>query len=257
MERELTKTKIALLNSKCNLMSTFDVTNDYINLNYKKMKKLLLAFTVVCGVNLSASAQALSQGSIVADVYYGFPNLYKSILTTNYDSDANQDFSIGGYGPIGLRGEYLVSDKLGVGVDFMINSTSVSYNYMGYLNNGFDESGNIDYIYDDNGQLTETMFEDKIVTTKIGFMATLNYHIINSDRVDLCFTAGAGYKNRNWSISSTDLTSSTESVSSTVIPVAARIALNTRIFFTDNIGANIGVGFGQGGILTAGLSFAL
>ena len=131
-----------------------------------------------------------------------------------------------------------------------------SYEYSGYSNNGLDANGNIDYNYDDNGQLIETMFEDKISTTKIGFMATLNYHIINSDRIDFCFTAGAGYKNRSWKYESTDLAYESESVSSTLIPVAARIALNTRIFFTENIGANIGVGFGQGGILTAGLSFA-
>ena len=55
---------------------------------------------------------------------------------------------------------------------------------------------------------------------------------------------------------STDPNYQTEEVSSTVIPVAARIGLGTRIFFTENIGANVGVGFGQGGILTAGLSFA-
>ena len=219
------------------------------------MKKLLLVLTVIAGTNFSASAQALSQGSIVADAYYGFPNLYKVTLEATAPDDS-ENSSIGGYGPVGIRGEYLVSEKLGIGVDFMINNTSLSYEYSGYSNNGLDANGNIDYNYDDNGQLIETMYEDKISTTKIGFMATLNYHIINNDRIDFCFTAGAGYKNRSWKYESTDLAYESESVSSTVIPVAARIALNTRIFFTENIGANIGVGFGQGGILTAGLSFA-
>ncbi|MBL6660624.1 MAG: hypothetical protein ISP70_03930, partial [Crocinitomicaceae bacterium] len=202
------------------------------------------------GTTFSASAQALSQGSIVADVYYGFPNLYKTILEGTY-SDNGDDFSIGGYGPVGVRGEYLVSEKLGVGVDFMINNTNVSYNYIGYQT---DANGN--FVTDQDGALVEQTYEDKIATTKWGAMVTLNYHIINNDMLDFYFIAGAGYKNRNWSYESTDPNYQTEEVSSTVIPVAARIGLGTRIFFTENIGANVGVGFGQGGILTAGLSFA-
>ena len=149
------------------------------------MKKLLLVLTVIAGTNFSVSAQSLSQGSIVADVYYGFPNLYKTVLETAY-SDNGDDFAIGGYGPVGVRGEYLVSEKLGVGVDFMLNKTTVTYNY-----SGFDSDNNA------------VIYEDEISTTKWGLMATLNYHIINNDRLDFCFTAGAGYKNRSWKYEST------------------------------------------------------
>ena len=46
-----------------------------------------------------------------------------------------------------------------------------------------------------------------------------------------------------------------DSASLTAIPVAGRIGLGMRYFFTDNIGINLGVGFGQGGILNGGLSF--
>jgi opacity protein-like surface antigen len=213
------------------------------------MKKLLLVLTIIAGTTFSASAQALSQGSIVADVYYGFPNLYKTVLEAAY-TDNGDDLSIGGYGPVGVRGEYLVSEKLGVGVDFMINNTNVKYSYMGYQT---DANGN--YVTDDNGALVEENYEDKIATSKWGAMVTLNYHFINNDKLDFYFIAGAGYKNRTWSYESTDPNFINDEVSTTVIPVAARIGLGTRIFFTENIGANIGVGFGQGGILTAGLSF--
>ena len=220
------------------------------------MKKILFASIVILGTNFSASSQAISQGSTVAEVYYGFPNLYKTTLEALAADDA-VNTSIGGYGPVGVRGEYLLSEKFGIGVDFMINNTSLTYDYIGYEYSGQDADGNWLYATDANGNLIETTYEDKVSTTKIGFMATLNYHIINTDRIDFCFTAGAGYKNRSWKYDSTDPAYVTdESVSSTVIPVAARIALNTRIFFTENIGANIGVGVGQGGILTGGLSFA-
>ena len=42
-----------------------------------------------------------------------------------------------------------------------------------------------------------------------------------------------------------------------LLPVAMRIGAGMRYFFTDNIGANVAIGIGQGGILNAGLSFKL
>jgi hypothetical protein len=42
-----------------------------------------------------------------------------------------------------------------------------------------------------------------------------------------------------------------------IIPVAMRVGVGMRYFFTKNIGANLGLGFGQGGIINAGLSFKI
>ena len=65
----------------------------------------------------------------------------------------------------------------------------------------------------------------------------------------------AGYKTRVWAYDSTDPDYESTSVSGSLIPVAARIGIGTRFWFTDNIGANVDLGFGHSGLLNAGLSF--
>ena len=47
------------------------------------MKKIILFAALMIGAN-NVSAQALSQGTILVDAYYGFPNLYKTILSATY-----------------------------------------------------------------------------------------------------------------------------------------------------------------------------
>ena len=84
---------------------------------------------------------------------------------------------------------------------------------------------------------------------------SLSLKLFNSDKVDFYFVAGAGYKNRSWKYDSTDPDYESTTVSGTLIPVAARIGIGTRFWFTDNIGANVDLGFGHSGLLNAGLSF--
>ena len=203
------------------------------------MKKILLFAALMIGAN-NVSAQALSQGTILVDAYYGFPNLYKTILSSTYES-LGDNYNVTGYGPVGVRGEYLMSEKVGVGIDFGMNSLGVSYDYTGSTM--------------DTATQTYPTYSDEISTTKIGVMVTLNYHIVNTDKVDFYFVAGAGYKNRSWKYESTDPNYESTTVSGTLIPVAARIGIGTRFWFTDNIGANVDLGFGHSGLLNAGLSF--
>ena len=54
----------------------------------------------------NVSAQALSQGTILVDAYYGFPNLYKTILSATY-ADLGDNYNVTGYGPVGVRGGVL------------------------------------------------------------------------------------------------------------------------------------------------------
>ena len=95
-------------------------------------------------------------------------------------------------------------------------------------------------------------------------MITLNYHAFTNEVIDFYIMAGAGYKNRTSTLTTTNPNYTDEQFDDqaigltpeTAIPLAARLGVGLRIFFTENIGANVGLGFGQGGILNAGLSFA-
>jgi len=194
-----------------------------------------LALFAVCLQPNTANAQAVEEGNILIDVYYGFPNLYGATFKSLYaNSGSETNVDISSLGPLGLRGEYLISDKIGLGLDLGFNNTKLTYTQ-------HDDFDNKDYDYD-------------YKTQKIGAMVTFNYHFLESnDNLDAYFMVGAGYGNRSFTFSSTDPNYSEASVKS-IIPVASRIGVGMRYFFTDNIGLNLAIGFGQGGLVNGGLS---
>lgn len=203
----------------------------------KKIKLIVLGLVAFCSVN-QANAQALEQGNILIEGYYGFPNLYTAVFRTAYANSGQEiDLKIGGIGPLGGRFEYMVSDNIGLGLDIGFNNSKVTYSE-------FDSFDNKTYDY-------------RFSTNKLGIMITFNYHFgFMPDNMDLAVTAGAGYGSRKFNFESTDPNYTPETFTS-LIPVAARIGANYRVFFTDNLGVNLGLGLGQGGLVTAGLTFRL
>lgn len=200
------------------------------------MKLLVVALMAFAATN--ASAQAVEEGNVLIDVYYGFPNLYTAVFKSAYaNSGSEENVKINGLGPVGIRGEYLLSDKVGLGLDIGFNNTKIS----------FDEDG-----YDNNNN--PTTYNYTYSTQKIGAMVTFNYHFLDNDNLDFYGVIGAGYGNRSYKFESTDPDYVNETVKG-LIPVASRIGVGLRYFFSDNIGANVALGFGQGGLLNAGLSF--
>jgi outer membrane protein W len=203
------------------------------------MKKNLLL--ILLSVNLaltitSAKAQCIKEGSILIDGYYGFPNLYTAIFKSAYaNAGSPGGVTIGGIGPLGLRGEYLLTDKLGLGVDIGFNNTKITQAYD-------DGSGNT-YI-------------ETFSTQKLGVMASINYHFITKDKLDFYGVFGAGYGNRTFTFSSTE-PGYTPPTYSSLIPIASKLGLGIRYFFTDNIGINLGLGIGQGGIINGGITFKI
>lgn len=196
-------------------------------------KKLLVVVAAIFMAGGSANAQAVEQGNFIIDAYYGFPNLYRSVFEAAYANSPGQlDVKVGGIGPVGGRFEYMVADKIGVGLDVGLRNTTVDYS---------EEVGSDRYDYN-------------FKTQKLGFMATFNYHFLqNADAVDAYVMFGAGYGNRTFTFESTD-PNFIELEAESLIPVASRIGVGMRYFFTDNIGANLGLGFGHGGLVNAGIS---
>lgn len=200
------------------------------------MKKIILsavtALTLLSSGNVSA--QVVEQGNMIFDVYYGFPNLYSTVFRAAYtNSGSEENIKIGGLGPVGIRGEYMLADKFGIGLDIGFNNTKLSFSE-------FDVVDNKTYDYN-------------FTTQKIGAMVTFNYHFLDNDQVDLYGVFGVGYGNRSFKFESTDPLYDNSNVDAP-IPVASRLGVGLRYFFTDNIGANIALGFGQGGLINAGLS---
>lgn len=199
------------------------------------MKKLilpLLALTMMLAP-IKSNAQAIEEGNVIIDAYYGFPNLYSTVFKTLYESSNSTGLTLGSQGPFGIRAEYLITDKVGFGIDLGMNSSSISYSEA-------DINTNIIYDY-------------KFSTRKIGAIFTFNYHFVENDKLDAYFVVGGGYGNRNFKFISTDPNYIEESVES-LIPISYKIGVGMRYFFTENIGANLALGLGQGGLVNAGIS---
>ena len=214
------------------------------------MRKLLfICIGAIALSTSSASAQVLEEGNVNIDLYYGFPNLYNAVFRGLYGVglEGDESYSTGGIGPIGIRGEYMLADKIGLGVDVAYSNAYVSYNYNTTIFNAT------------TGVSTPVIYEEKFATTKIGAMVTFNYHFIDHDALDFYGMIGAGYKNRSFKYTTTDpaFDTSTDvfSLNATLIPVAFRLGVGLRYFFTDNFGLNMAVGFGQGSIINGGISF--
>jgi outer membrane protein W len=112
------------------------------------------------------------------------------------------------------------------------------------------------YNQDINGnQIASTdIYDYSIKTSKIGAMVTFNYHFVESDKFDAYFVTGLGYGNRNTTYASTNKDYIVPASTSSLFPVAARIGVGMRYFFTENIGANLGLGLGQGGLVNIGIT---
>jgi len=208
------------------------------------MKKTLLTFVAfsMLGLTSQVEAQVVEQGKVIVDGYYGFPNLYSSIFKTAYaNSGTEVNLKIGSMGPVGIRGEYLISNKIGFGLDLGMNSTTLTYSEPTQVYNSTTDT------------YTTMNYDYTFKTQKIGAIVTFNYHFIENDNFDAYFVFGAGYGNRTFDFKSTDPSYSSQSIKG-LIPVASKIGFGMRYFFTENIGANLAVGAGQGGLVNIGLS---
>ncbi len=214
------------------------------------MKKIIKVS--LCGLLLSlstgVSAQVFQEGDFGVDVYYGTPTLLQRVFQAGVQSAAdslgNENLVSTNFGPIGIRGEYMVSNKIGVGLD-------LGYNLFSATNT------RVDSVYNSgSGTYTNVVYTDKASTYKIGIMGTVNFHLVENEKFDLAGVVGIGYGNRQIVLKTTDPNYDIEkfSVGTILFPFSFKAGFEARYFFTPNIGLNMGLGIGQGGLLHGGIS---
>ena len=201
------------------------------------MKKTIAILAVavfgLSGLN-KLNAQAVNQGNVMVDVFYGFPNLAKTLISNTVDDlDSTDNIDIGGIGPVGGRFEYMISDKVGLGLEGNYSSASVTYNA--------DSAG--------------TTYNYEVKRSVVRFMPKFYIHFGSSSDFDAYFGVAAGYRNVTWSFTSND--PNYDGIEdSGGIPFALRLSVGGRYYFTDNIGLSMEIGFGGGsGVVNGGLAF--
>lgn len=205
------------------------------------MKKVLLSMIAVVLVSASSLAQGAQQGNIIIDPYYGFPNFGKSL--TEAASEGLDNVNISGYGPAGIRVEYMVGDQFGVGVDAIFNGFSVEGTTTDSTYNGTTSTWDV------------TTNEARTTARRLRVQARFNYHFdISNPDLDAYIGVGAGTNTRFFKSYENGVEIEESDVQGSLIPVSFRIASGMRYYFTENIGLNAEIGLG-GPVVSAGLSF--
>ncbi len=201
------------------------------------MTVLAIAFA---GVS-TANAQVVEEGTVLIDAYYGFPNLYTTTIKQAYASSGGaSNVKVGGIGPVGGKFEYLLADRIGLGLDVNYTNTYVSYDEMST----------------DTTTGSATNYNYEVSRSVLRIFPRINFHFGNSDSFDGYAGVGAGYRVAKWAFESNDPDFGDETIEG-LIPVSFRAFVGARYFFTDNIGLNFEIGLGGGALLQGGLSFKI
>jgi hypothetical protein len=207
---------------------------------YKKITTLALA----CGLlltSLGAQAQAFDKGKSIVSVGYGFPNLGASIFKSAYGTEVG--YKVTGIGPMFLKYEYGVSEKIGLGI------------IAGY--SGFTIKWQEEYsTYNSTtGTYSTGYYNWNLKYTSPSVGVRFNYHFATKDKLDPYFGVGAGWRGGSFSYS-TDDPNGTGTVTKVKVlfPVYMPITVGMRYYFTDNIGAYIELGIDKGSVVQGGLA---
>ncbi len=205
--------------------------------------KFLLLFALatvqIYGTSSIVKAQSVEKGNVIIDGYYGFPNLmtvfFKAIAESNTDDPS---LKVKGLGPFGGRVQYMVSDKIGVGLDVFYAKSSFEYT---------------DRTTDFNTGLPVT-YNYKLVNSRPRFLLRADFHLGESDAVDPYFAVGLGYSAASYKFTTNDPVFDINIYNTrSLLPVAFRAAFGTKFYFAKFLGAGVEVGLG-GPLVTFGLS---
>ena len=180
------------------------------------------------------------QGQIFFNPYYGFPNTLSAgiDLNNNLFLPSTSNEKIQSTGPLGLLISYMISEDIGVGLDFNYSSCKKSFDYVNSLD--------IDSI----------IYNMDASRTIIRVMARVDYHLHINDKLEGYIGIGAGYRDPNNNYNSSD-PNYTELINLEKNNFAFRLSGGLNIFVTDKIGINSEFGIGGGGLLRAGLFYKL
>ena len=199
-------------------------------------------------------SQTHFEGNKIITPYYGFPNFGKLLLSEAELNGLNS--SLHSFGPCGLRAEYLISNNVGVGFDFIYNSYNLTYTREESIYNG-----NIDKWITEYTPVEKSM-------KRFRFQFRYNYHFDSSNpNFDWYYGIGVGsnsriYKNKENGIETpvnqTNTTTDTTIIKTNnkVFPISARFCGGLNYFFYPQFAVGCEIGFG-GPLFSLSLSYKI
>jgi hypothetical protein len=202
------------------------------------MKKIItqsiLSFAILLTGVQKVNCQVVEQGNVIIEPYYGFGTITASLLKSITDNSSAKSRSVG---PTGIRFDYMMSNKIGFGLDVQYSSNHITWSDTDTANSS------IIYNYEFN-------------INRLRFMPRFSIHFGGSDKFDGFFTISAGYRNSKFTWKSNDPTYD-GSTTLNLIPFAFRLSVGGRYFITDYFGLFMELGVSGGAIIHGGFSFKL
>ncbi len=175
--------------------------------------------------------QCVKKGKFIIDAYYGYPYLLGSVLNA-VDKDLNSvtNNSISNTNHIGSKMEFMVSDKIGLGIDYTFAKVSATFN---------------DTVDGIKGEYHSSLSKNRA-------LVRMNVHFGTTKRLDPYSSFGIGFKKTTFKTDNPN-TGYADKIDLTLIPVSVRIGIGLHIFVSRFVGFNVEMGIG-GPIIQAGIS---
>jgi hypothetical protein len=202
-------------------------------MNIKKLISLTLLSMLLLVNQQEAKAQAFQQEDVIFSLGYGTPNLTKAVFKAGIAGE-NLNATVSGLGPLHVKVEYGISDKIGIGLSINHVSTNFDAQYL-------DDIDNKNYFANYNYNSTK-------------FNLRTNFHFSNSDKLDAYWGFGVGYGIGSVGLSTND--PDLEEVDIDAGGLGLESTLGIRYFVTKNIGIYTEVGFAKS-IIQFGLNYKL
>ncbi|MBP6624751.1 MAG: hypothetical protein KA198_06245 [Chitinophagaceae bacterium] len=173
---------------------------------------------------------SIHKGNVAFTLGYGAPSIIRSFL--KYKTTRDQ-INVYGFGPVIFKGEYMLSDRIGIGFN-----TSYSRSKITWMDTGYDT---VKQIY--------RKFEFGIKAFELSGTVRGNYHFWKRKRIDSYAGLGVGYGMiRMWSYT---LAHTTQFSIKYDIPrpLSLECTWGFRYFATKNLGVYTEVGIGKSWIL--------
>jgi opacity protein-like surface antigen len=192
----------------------------------KAQKMIIASMLGLALVSGKAFAGDFDEGEKHLSLGYGLATWTGAILDAY---EGYGDYSHSATGPIHIKFEYGVSEKMGVGLNLAYVVHKMKYNY-----DDFDTNGN------------PVVYTETTDYTTWSALMRLNWHFGDIDHFDPYWGIGVGYRSGKWKVTSNDPTGETSGTEvDEPIPFGFESTIGARYHFTDNFGAYMEVGLAK------------
>lgn len=174
----------------------------------------------------------LKKGDVLITGFVSYPNFGRFTAQLALSNVNVLKSSTGGFAPLGVQGEYMLSQNMGISLDLIANQWSAKWTE------------------------SNAAFENSVASFRFRGLIGLNYHLDDLDNEKLNIYGGMalGYNYRKYDITLDEYGLVDDFWQTNIdFPLAFRARAGLRYFLNENVGLNVEIGLG-GPIMRLGLT---